>query len=120
MFLGRARAGPKSPAHIPSTNGQNLGLAPSKMVMDSGASWTILSSDTFDRLDSIITEAMKSLNYRRVNSEGTICFESEADSINWKAKPSVFSSWSSLPTVETVFTGAAVMMVFSTPEHVLR
>jgi hypothetical protein len=36
-------------------NGQNLGLAPSQIVVDSGSLWTILSSDTFDCLDNVIT-----------------------------------------------------------------
>jgi hypothetical protein len=60
-------------------NDQNLGLAPSQIVVDSGSLWTILSSDTFDRLDNVIIESMKSLNYRRTSSGGTICFESDAD-----------------------------------------
>ena len=93
-------------------NGQNLGLTPSQIVVDSGSLWTILSSDTFDRLDNVITESMKSLNYRRASSGGTICFESDVDHMSWKGKPLVFSSWSSLPLVEMVFTGVAVTMIF--------
>lgn len=84
------------------------------MVVDSGAMWTIVSRDTFRRLDEVITEAMAPLGYFRSStgrsaSRRMICFISRADEYNYKSKQTLFSNWSSLPLMEIVFAGAAAL-----------
>ncbi|KAJ1266568.1 hypothetical protein BS78_08G161900 [Paspalum vaginatum] len=93
-------------------NGQVIVVAPSDMVVDSGSTMTFLAQHTIRRLDKVMTEAMASmLGYQRsyTSDPNRLCFISEADSLNWKGKHTVFTNWSGLPTVEMAFSGAAAL-----------
>ncbi|TVT98996.1 hypothetical protein EJB05_55625, partial [Eragrostis curvula] len=94
-------------------NGHNLIASSSEMIVDSGSWWTILSPDTFDLLDEVITEALAFLDYQRSYERGSqyICFISRADSLNWRGVHTAFSDWSSLPLVEITFAGTASLTV---------
>ncbi|KAL6620802.1 hypothetical protein ACP70R_035941 [Stipagrostis hirtigluma subsp. patula] len=93
-------------------NGQSLITTSSEMIVDSGSESTFLSSATFSRLAEVMTQAMVSLDYYRTydrGDTGPICFQSRADLLNWRGFYTVFSNWSSLPSVEIGFIGTATL-----------
>ncbi|KAL6609476.1 hypothetical protein ACP70R_039445 [Stipagrostis hirtigluma subsp. patula] len=100
-------------------NGQSLITTSSEMIVDSGSESTFLSSTTFSRLAEVMTQAMVSLDYYRTYDRGDIgpiCFQSRADLLNWRGFYTVFSNWSSLPSVEIAFIGTATLTL--PPENV--
>ncbi|XBH96517.1 hypothetical protein VPH35_086887 [Triticum aestivum] len=90
-------------------NGVALDTTPAEMIVDTGAKWTILLSDTFTQLDAAITKAMRPLGYNRSYYRGSdyICFED--------AHFQQFSNWAALPAVELKFYMGARIKLGSAP-----
>lgn len=68
-----------------------------EMIVDSGAKWTVLLSDTFDQLNTVITKAVDPLGYHPTAYRGPNYMYFEDQFFKF------FSNWSALPAVELSF-----------------
>ncbi|KAM3262231.1 hypothetical protein ACQJBY_052744 [Aegilops geniculata] len=84
-------------------NGITLITDPSEMMVDTGAKWTVLRSDTFSQLETVISKALRTLGYKRtlVLGPNHMCYEDDLFT--------VFRNWSALPVVQLSFDMGATL-----------